>query len=92
MVDPSHKASGAQQCPHVVVLQSRIDFRLGCMSLLIARTAQAQHWTLLLHVFRLAYSFTVLQVPVLLLRTVLTGNPWIKVDLCTGKMVEMGGD
>ena len=32
------------------------------------------------------------QVPALLLRNIRAGNPWIKVDLCTGKLVEMGGD
>lgn len=32
------------------------------------------------------------QVPLLLLRAVRFGNPWIKVDLCTGKLVELGGD
>ncbi|KAK9831523.1 hypothetical protein WJX81_005430 [Elliptochloris bilobata] len=32
------------------------------------------------------------QVPLLLLRAIRFGNPWIKVDLCTGKLVELGGD
>ena len=35
---------------------------------------------------------TVWQVPLLLLRAMRFGNPWIKVDLCTGKLVELGGD
>ena len=33
-----------------------------------------------------------LQVPALLLRNLWRGNPWQKVDLCTGKLVELGGD
>jgi len=32
------------------------------------------------------------QVVALLLRNIKLGNPWVKVDLCTGKLVEMGGD
>jgi len=28
----------------------------------------------------------------LLLRNMQLGNPWVKVDLCTGKLVEIGGD
>lgn len=28
----------------------------------------------------------------LLLRNIWKGNPWLKVDLCTGKLVELGGD
>lgn len=28
----------------------------------------------------------------LLLRNMIRGNPWVKVDLCTGKLVETGGD
>ncbi|BDA48532.1 hypothetical protein COCOBI_12-2120 [Coccomyxa sp. Obi] len=33
-----------------------------------------------------------MQVPALLLRNLWRGNPWQKVDLCTGKLVELGGD
>ncbi|CAK0738655.1 hypothetical protein CVIRNUC_001074 [Coccomyxa viridis] len=33
-----------------------------------------------------------MQVVALLLRNVKLGNPWVKVDLCTGKLVEVGGD
>jgi hypothetical protein len=32
------------------------------------------------------------QVPMLLLRNMRRGNPWVKIDLCTGKLVETGGD
>ncbi|CAL5223879.1 g6471 [Coccomyxa viridis] len=32
------------------------------------------------------------QVVALLLRNIELGNPWVKVDLCTGKLVEIGGD
>ena len=32
------------------------------------------------------------QVMALLLRNMQLGNPWVKVDLCTGKLVEIGGD
>ena len=32
------------------------------------------------------------QVVALLLRNIKLGNPWEKVDLCTGKLVEIGGD
>jgi len=31
-------------------------------------------------------------VPLLLVRAIRDGNPWIKVDMCTGKLVELGGD
>lgn len=33
-----------------------------------------------------------MQVPALLLRNLWRGTPWQKVDLCTGKLVELGGD
>ena len=33
-----------------------------------------------------------MQVPVLLLRNIWTGRPWKKIDLCIGKVVELGGD
>ena len=32
------------------------------------------------------------QVVALLLRNIKLGNRWVKVDLCTGKLVEIGGD
>ena len=32
------------------------------------------------------------QLPVQLLRIVLNGTPWIKLDMCSGKVVELGGD
>lgn len=33
-----------------------------------------------------------MQVPVLLVRNIWTGRPWKKIDLCIGKVVELGGD
>lgn len=33
-----------------------------------------------------------LQIPVQLVRLVASGKPWIKIDLCSGKVVELGGD
>ena len=33
-----------------------------------------------------------LQAPVLLLRNLVTGTPWTKLDLCIGKLSELGGD
>lgn len=33
-----------------------------------------------------------LQIPVQLARIVASGKPWIKIDLCSGKVVELGGD
>ena len=33
-----------------------------------------------------------MQIPVLLLRNIWTGRPWKKIDLCIGKVVELGGD
>lgn len=33
-----------------------------------------------------------LQIPVQLLRIVRSGTPWLKLDLCSGKVVELGGD
>ena len=33
-----------------------------------------------------------MQVPVLLLRNIWSGRPWKKIDLCIGKVVELGGD
>ena len=32
------------------------------------------------------------QLPVQLLRIVRSGTPWLKLDLCSGKVVELGGD
>ncbi len=32
------------------------------------------------------------QLPVQLLRIVRNGTPWLKLDLCSGKVVELGGD
>ena len=32
------------------------------------------------------------QLPVQLLRIVRDGTPWLKLDLCSGKVVELGGD
>jgi hypothetical protein len=37
-------------------------------------------------------TLSVYQVPWLLLKNIWRGNPWIKIDLCTGKLVEIGGD
>jgi hypothetical protein len=33
-----------------------------------------------------------LQLPVQLLRIVGNGTPWLKLDMCSGKVVELGGD
>ena len=33
-----------------------------------------------------------MQIPILLLRNIWTGRPWKKIDLCIGKVVELGGD
>ena len=33
-----------------------------------------------------------LQIPVQLARIVWLGTPWLKLDLCSGKVVELGGD
>ena len=33
-----------------------------------------------------------IQLPVQLLRIVCNGTPWLKLDLCSGKVVELGGD
>ena len=33
-----------------------------------------------------------IQLPVQLLRIVQNGTPWLKLDLCSGKVVELGGD
>lgn len=38
----------------------------------------------------IAYNY--LQIPVLLVRNVLGGNPWKKIDFCIGKLIEMYGD
>ncbi|GAQ84998.1 hypothetical protein KFL_002160080 [Klebsormidium nitens] len=36
--------------------------------------------------------YNYLQIPVLLMRNVLGGNPWKKIDFCIGKLIEMYGD
>lgn len=33
-----------------------------------------------------------LQIPVQLARLLVSGKPWIRIDLCSGKVVELGGD
>ena len=33
-----------------------------------------------------------IQLPVQLLRIVGNGTPWLRLDLCSGKVVELGGD
>lgn len=53
------------------------------------RVSEQHEWLMVMATKRVVHLG---QVPLLLLRAIRNGNPWLKVDLCTGKLVELGGD